>query len=273
MTKPRVSVHALVALATLAGPSLIGIGPAYAEGTRAASDAVSRVGSTSGGVAAGGNAASTGSGSVSADQERESIVVSGIGEVSGEPDVLTASFAVETDAPTVAVALDRASAAATKMRDALVRAGIAKADLQTSDVSVNARRTGTKITGYTVNQGLTAKLRNLPKAGAAITSAISAGGDSARLNGTSFAIENNSALLTEARKKAFADARAKAELYAKEAGRPLGRVVRVSEESANLGGMPGLRGMAYADRSVPVEPGRQQLSVTITAEWALGTGA
>ncbi|MET0419724.1 MAG: SIMPL domain-containing protein [Actinoplanes sp.] len=84
-------------------------------------------------------------------------------------------------------------------------------DLQTSNVNISStRKDDGPITGYAVNQGLTAKIRNLPKGGALISAAIAAGGDAARLNGVSFAIEDDAALLVEARKNAFADARGKA---------------------------------------------------------------
>jgi len=204
-----------------------------------------------------------------ADELRESITVTGTGQVSGEPDTLTANFAVAADASTVGEALKRANAAATRMRDSLVRAGVARADLQTSNVDITARRNDKeKITGYTVNQGLTATIRNLPRAGALMSAAIAAGGDAARLNGVSFAIEDDDALLAEARRKAFADARGKAELYAREAGRPLGRVLRVTEVTPGFGG-PVDHSMAVADSPVPIEPGRQQLTATVTVEWAL----
>ncbi|WP_433832752.1 SIMPL domain-containing protein [Actinoplanes sp. CA-015351] len=205
-------------------------------------------------------------------EDRESVLVTGAGEVSGVPDLLTANFAVETTATTVKDALDRASAAATRMRDTLVRAGITKADLQTADVSIGSRRDEhEKIIGYSVNQGLTAKIRNMAKAGALMSDAIKAGGDAARLNGVSFAIEDDEALLTEARKKAFANARAKAELYAKEAGRPLGRVVKVSEDAPSLWASGGHKNLAAYDSALAIEPGRQGLTVTVTVEWALGT--
>jgi uncharacterized protein YggE len=216
-----------------------------------------------------------------ADQPWESVLVTGRGEVSGEPDLLVADFGVETTGPTVAGTLDRANRAAAGMRDALIRAGIAKADLQTSNVNIIATRKDDgpdsgKITGYTVNQGLTAKIRNLPKAGPFLSAAIAAGGDAARLSSVSFVIEDDAALLAEARRKAFADAKAKAALYAREADRPLGRVVKVSETSPD-NGLGGERNKMYAamyaaDSSVQIEPGRQQLSVTVTVEWTLGAG-
>jgi hypothetical protein len=199
----------------------------------------------------------------------ERVSVTGTGEVFAEPDTLAADFAVETAAATVDDALNRANAAATRMRNALVRAGVVGADLQTSNLGINSRRNDNgEIVGYTVTQGLTATIRDLPRAGVLISAAIAAGGDAARLNGVSFAIEDDAALLSEARRKAFADARGKAELYAREAGRPLGRVVRVSEATFGYAGPVDRNTMAAADSPVPIEPGRQRLAVTITVEWA-----
>ncbi|MEV6345669.1 SIMPL domain-containing protein [Actinoplanes sp. NPDC051851] len=230
-------------------------------------------------VAAGSPALATGNGAAmtasAAADPWESVAVTGQGEVFGEPDVLTATFAVETTASTVDVALARTTAAATRVRDILVNGGVSADDLQTSNVDVSSSRNDNgKITGYTVTQGLTAEMHDLPGAGALMSSAIAAGGDAARINGVSFAIEDDSALLAEARKEAFADARAKAQLYAREAGRPLGRVVKVTEAS------PGLLANSEQDRAVsasmyaltaplPIEPGRQELTATVTVEWIL----
>ncbi|MEU4161078.1 SIMPL domain-containing protein [Actinoplanes sp. NPDC026670] len=214
----------------------------------------------------------------SADPAWESVLVTGTGEVFGEPDTLTADLAVETTAPTVGAALDQAVTAATRTRDALIRAGVARVDLQTTNVSISSTQDENgKITGYTVNQGLTVTIRNLSKAGSLMTAAIKAGGDAARLNGVSFAIEKNTDLIAEARRKAFADAKAKAELYAREAGRPLGRVVKISEPTYGYG-EPVHRdkmstAMAAMDASVPIEPGRQRLSITVTVEWILAPAA
>nr|BFE61416.1 SIMPL domain-containing protein [Dactylosporangium thailandense] len=205
-----------------------------------------------------------------AEQAVDSVLVTGTGEVSGEPDTLTADLAVETSASAVDEALDRADTAAGRMRDALVRAGLTRADLQTSNVTVTAQRDDDGgVTGYTAGQGITATIRDLPRAGAVLSEAIAAGGDAARLNGVWYAIEDDTALLTEARKQAFADARARAELYAREAGRPLGRVIRLSEVPAG-DVIPGGRDYrAGAGAPMPIEPGRQRLTVTVTVEWAL----
>lgn len=203
------------------------------------------------------------------DRQLESVRVDGTGEVFGEPDLLAADFAVEALAATVGQALTGAGTAATRMRDALIRAGIARSDLQTSNVSITSRLDDDQdVLGYTVSQGLTAKIRDLPRAGALISAAIAAGGDAARLNGVSFAVEHDGALLAEARRKAFADARDKAELYAAAAGRKLGRVVTISEGEAGAGASDGSGGMYAADVRLPIEPGRLRLVATVTVEWA-----
>jgi uncharacterized protein YggE len=205
-----------------------------------------------------------------AGQSRDSVLVDGTGEVYGTPNILAADLAVETTATTVGEALSRANAAATRMRDTLVRAGIARADIQTSNLSISSKvNTAQTIIGYIVNQGLSVKIRNLQRAGKLLSAAIAAGGNAARLNGASFAIDNPAALLGTARERAFADARRKAELYAREAGRPLGRVLKVSETAPSCGGCFGGGGSFARDSGVPIEPGRQRLAVTVTVEWVL----
>jgi len=196
------------------------------------------------------------------------VLVTGTGEVSGKPDTLTVDFGVETSGATVGQALDGAGGAATRMRDALVRAGVDRADLQTSNFSVGSKVNDAQaIIGYTVTEGLTAKIRDLARAGELMSGAIAAGGDSARLNGVSFAIENDAALLAQARKDAFADARQKAEVYARAAARPLGRVLTVSETG---GSVTPFSPSAAMDLRLPIEPGRQRVSITVSVEWALG---
>ena len=223
--------------------------------------------------------------SVSADSppgdNRDSVQVSGTGTVFGVPDVLTADFGVEADASTVGEAMDRANTAATRMRDALLRSGVVKTDLRTSTVGITPKRNDhNTITGYTASQGLTAKIHSLPQAGALISAAVTAGGDLARLNDVSFSIEDKAALLAEARRKAFADAHGKADLYARAAGRSLGRVVRIVEENSGSGPWFAPNDMAATGgnggaggAAVPIEPGQQQVTMTVTVEWAFAPPA
>ncbi|HEX6578464.1 MAG TPA: SIMPL domain-containing protein [Jiangellaceae bacterium] len=204
-----------------------------------------------------------------ADRAREGVLVSATGEVVGVPDTLRADFAVRTTAATVDEALNLANAAMTQMQEALVDGGVARADLQTSNASIQPAygRQG-RITGYAVDEGLTAKIRTTSEAGSLITAAIAAGGDAAQLSGVSFEIEQDDALLDAARRNAFADAQAKAELYAEQAGRALGQVVSVTEKVPSNEIMARAGSWPEAAVAFPLQPGREQLAVTVTVEWS-----
>jgi uncharacterized protein YggE len=207
------------------------------------------------------------------DRARDGVLVSGIGFVEGRPDVLTVQFGVETGGPTVEKALDLANRALGRVHDAFTKGGVAEPDLQTSGLSIYPRydKDGRRITGYQVSEQLSVKLRDLAKAGALIGQAADAGGDATRINGLSFDIEDDSTLLAQARRKAFDEARAKAELYAQASGRGLGRVVSVNESVSAPAPGPEFAADVYratASKAVPILPGQQRLSVTVTVEWA-----
>jgi hypothetical protein len=140
------------------------------------------------------------------------------------PDMLRADFGAEGRGASVEEALRGANSALARITDALAKAGVDPADMQTANVEIFPRyKRGGGISGYQVSHQLTVKIRQLDKAGATLSAAVDAGGNAARLFGVSFTIEDDSALLAEARKKAFSDAKAKAELYGQQAGRPLGQ--------------------------------------------------
>jgi uncharacterized protein YggE len=203
------------------------------------------------------------------DPGQRGVVVDGTGEAGGAPDVLRLTLGVVATGTDVTAAMNQANAQVARVRAALARHHARSEDVQTSDVSIypiderKARR-------FQVSEQLTAKLRDLRDAGKAIADAVSSGGNGVTLGGVSFALEDNAALLDSARDKAFADARRKAERYAKLAGLRLGEVQLVSEtvESAPVQPYP----QAAALRSVsdvPLEPGTSQVKVRVSVRWAL----
>jgi uncharacterized protein YggE len=126
--------------------------------------------------------------------------------------------------------------------------------------------------GYDVYETVAVTLRNLADANQTISDAATAGGDATRINGVSFSIDDRTNLLAQARDAAFADARAKAEQYAKLAGRSLGRVSVITEGPANDGGgvvYPMARDAMSAGSPVPVSPGSQDVTLTTTVTWEL----
>jgi uncharacterized protein YggE len=201
------------------------------------------------------------------------VQVQGVGTATGTPDVLHVTIGVETGATTVADALASANAAAQKVHDALRDAGIADADLQTVNVHIYPRYDGNgqDTNGYLAGQDIAATLRDMGSAGATISSAVEAGGDAARLQGISYELDDDAALRSSARDLAFADARGKAQQYAKLAGRELGDVVLMREEVTGGGPVP----MAAADSAVasagavPIAPGTTDVTVTAEVRWSL----
>ena len=81
-------------------------------------------------------------------------------------------------------------------------------------------------------------------------------------------VSEASKLLDEAREQAFADARRKAEIYARAAGVSLGAPLSISEGSASV---PMFRSkIAMAPMvSAPVSTGEETLSVTVNVSWAI----
>ena len=201
------------------------------------------------------------------------VEVQGVGTATGTPDVLHVTIGVETGAATVADALASANAAAQKVHDALHEAGTADADLQTVNVHIYPRYDGNRqdTNGYLAGQDIAATLRDMGSAGATISTAVEAGGDAARLQGIAYELDDDAALRSHARELAFADARSKAEQYAKLAGRELGDVVLMREDVTRGGPMP----MAAADSAVagagalPIAPGSTDVTVTAEVRWSL----
>jgi uncharacterized protein YggE len=203
------------------------------------------------------------------------VVVDGLGKVTGTPDVLRATLGVSVHGAQVSNTLAKANDLQRRVAAALAHSGVAAKDLQTSDVRIDQDYNNKgRPDGYRVTETLTAKLRNLAKAGQALTDAVTVGGNDAQLQGVSFDLEDNVALQGAARDQAFADAKAKAQRYAELSGRTLGDVQLISESTAPLAPVAfGLaasagRGTA-ADSPVPISAGSQEVSVSVTVRWSL----
>jgi uncharacterized protein YggE len=208
------------------------------------------------------------------DPAQQGVVVGGLGKVSGTPDVLRLQLGVEVRRADVSQALRDANSIQNKVRAAVRRNGVDAKDVQTSDVSLYPSYDNNgKPNGYVVSESMTVKLRDLSRAGRTVGQAVEAGGNAARVQGVSFALEDNAALLEKARDAAYADAKRKASRYAELAGRPLGQVELVDEQVPQ-GEQPVMydrlaAGASAKDSAVPVDPGQSQVSVSVTVRWSL----
>lgn len=205
------------------------------------------------------------------------ITVAGTAKVAGRSDTLRLDLSVVATASSVSQALAAANRSAADVQKSLLGSGVAKGDLQTSGLSIqpnyNYSTNGTpRLTGYQASESVSAKLRDLGRAGAAIGKAVSAGGNAVRVNAISLDIEDTGALVSTARDNAFKDAKIKAEQYAKAAGRTLGVVLSIAEDvSTPPNGIPYAADASFTagKSSVPIQPGSQDVSVTVTVVFAM----
>jgi len=200
------------------------------------------------------------------------ITVTGTGTVTGTPNQLVLSMGVQTSASSVSTALIEANHAARRVIGALQSDGVRKADIQTSGLSIqpNYSNGNPAPVGYGVSEQLTATLRDLAKAGSQIQAAVTAGGNATTVDGVSLNLTDTGALLARARAAAVRDAQAKASQFAHALGHSLGAVISLS--SQNFTPYPVSYNAplaASASGSVPISPGKQQVSVQITIIYAI----
>jgi uncharacterized protein len=201
------------------------------------------------------------------------ITVTGTGVVTGTPNQLTLDMGVQVNGASVDSALQQANDAANQVTAALRAQGVAAADIQTSGLYIqpNYGSDSQTPTGYGASESLTATLDNIGAAGAQIQAAVHAGGDAVTVDGISLNLTDTSGLLATARARAVADARAKAAQYAQALGQPLGPVVSLSDQTQAPSVPVPMFANAAASKaaSVPINPGSQQLTISVTVVYAL----
>jgi uncharacterized protein len=193
------------------------------------------------------------------------IVVAGEGSISVAPDYAEITAGVTTKAKTAKEATDADSKLMTAVIAALQDVGIAKKDIQTSQFSVqpvytNQSNAEPKLTGFSASNQVAVTIRQIDKVGEIADRLVSAG--ATNIGNLAFLHSDTSKLLDQAREAAVADARRKAELYARAAGVTLGRVVLINENSTS---MPFAKAVRYAAvAAAPIATGEDTLRVDIT---------
>jgi hypothetical protein len=200
------------------------------------------------------------------------VTVTGTGSVTAVPDMAQITTGVVTQAPTAAQALAANSQAMERLLQALGALGVAARDIQTTNISVSPlRRQGRdgqppEITGYEVTNQVRVKVRDLSRLGGVLDQQVGQGAN--LVYGVQFGQQEPLPLLDEARKRAMADARRKAELYAAAASLKVGRVVAVQEAGA-ASPRPEVAARVAMAAGVPVAPGEQEIQASVTVTFTL----
>jgi len=206
------------------------------------------------------------------------ITVVGKGTVSTKPDTAQASLGVETLGKDVKEATARSTKTMEAILKALTGLGIAERDIQTSGYSIWSEvntgpegQTTDQVT-YHVTNTVNVKVRKLDQMGSVLDAAINAGANS--VYGVSFYLDDTKAVESQAREKAVADAREKAEELAKLTQVTVGPVVSISEVIG--GSMPysnfNAKEMATAGLgggAGPISSGELDMTLTLQVTYAI----
>jgi uncharacterized protein len=200
-----------------------------------------------------------------------SITAVGDGVVEGTPNVLELALGVTTRDPSAATALAHNSELAVKVIEVLKHAGVADKDVQTSDLSIspNMNSSGDHVDGYAVDNTVTAKVRDVNKAGNIVDAATKVAGNEIVVRNLSFSFDDNSSMVAAARTLAVKRAQDQARQLADAAGVALGNLDSISSTSVPIGPPPVASGTPRASGAAPaptppVNPGSQTVSVEVT---------
>jgi hypothetical protein len=210
-----------------------------------------------------------------------SISVTGEAHISVPPDLAQIDAGTTSEAKTAREASDANNAAMGKVLLALKGAGIEEKDYQTSRLSLQPQYSQSQISsgkpgappamvGYRASNRVAIRLRDVTKVSNVIDTLVSAGAN--EIGGITFMVSQASKLLDDAREQAVADARRKAEIYAKAAGVTLGLPISISEQGA---AQPVFRARTAAPMAaVPaaIAHGEETLSISVAVTWAIKQG-
>ncbi|MER2537075.1 MAG: SIMPL domain-containing protein [Rhizobiaceae bacterium] len=206
------------------------------------------------------------------------IVVMGEGEAVAPPDMALLSLSVMREAKTAREALDANNDAMAAVISAMKGFGIEERDLQTAGIQINPRYNyenkpdgsqTAELVAYQVTNTLSIRVRDLQKTGEIIDRSVSLGVNQG--GSVSFANDDPSTVIAQAREKAVADAFTKAKTLSKAAGVSLGRVLEISEQnSAPPPGPIMAKAMPFDSReAVPIQAGENAYRVQVNVVFEL----
>jgi hypothetical protein len=203
------------------------------------------------------------------------ISVTGEATISVPPDLAEVEAGVTSDAKTARAASEANNTTMGQLLLALKAAGIDANDIQTSRLSLQPQNAPNRtdpaaVVGYRASNRVTVRLRDVTKVATTIDMLVAAGATD--IGGINFMVSQASKLLDDARTQAVADARRKAEIYAKAAGVTLGAPLNISEEGSP-GPMPFRKMVAAPMAATPVAQGEETLSATVNVTWAIKPAA
>ena len=205
-----------------------------------------------------------GAGAADPTTTTDTVSVTGTGSVDAVPDRAQVSAGVETRAATAKAASTANGAAMQKVIAALRSNGGKDVTTQTVSLSTAFDQNG-QPNGFVASNVASAET-SLDGAGALIDAAVASGANT--VYGPSLSRSDADALYRQALAKAVDDAKARAEILAKAAGRSLGRVTAIAE-SGSVTPVPYAAKASAAQDSTPVVSGSEETTASVSVTFEL----
>jgi uncharacterized protein YggE len=201
--------------------------------------------------------------------------INATGEVTRVPDVAVISAGVVSRSATASAALQQTASQMQRVLAALKRAGVEDRDIQTSHVSLNPeyrypQDQAPQLVGYTASNNVTVRFRDIRNSGKILDALVAEGAN--QINGPSLTVDKPETALDEARAKAVAIGRARAELYARSLGLRVVRIVSITEAGGSYPVPPPMPVMAQSRIEVSgskIMAGEQKLEVNLAMTFEL----
>ena len=159
--------------------------------------------------------------------------VVGEGSVPATPDLAVILLGVTHQAKTAGEAMEKVNKDAVALLKDLAESGIGARDIQTDQLIVSPLWTNDaeirRIMGYEASNMLSVRVRDIPKLGAVLDSALSAGSND--FSGLRFSVQNLAPYKEKARAAAVKDAISRAAGLADAAGVTLGPIITLIEQT------------------------------------------
>jgi uncharacterized protein len=196
--------------------------------------------------------------------------VSATGEATRVPDLAIISAGVVTRQTTATAAIQENAERMERVLSALKRVGIEERDVQTSSINLNPEyryqdNRSPELVGYSASNQVSIRFHDIRNTGKILDALVAEGAN--QINGPTLTIDKPEAALDEARLKALANGRARADVYARALGRRVARIVSISESGGSYPVAPPMPMMMEARNQAAdskILPGEQKLQVTLS---------
>jgi hypothetical protein len=204
--------------------------------------------------------------------------VVGTGQATVSPDLLTLVVQVDAEGPSATAALASDNATAAGALATFEGGGVQAKDITTSGLSLQPQYAYPKgvptVTGYDVDNTVTATLRDIAKSGAIIDAVVGTAGNDLQIESIGFSSADPGLGQDRARASAAAEAVTHARALAQAAGRSLGPVCSVTDQSQSQVVEPGFNAAIpsagnVSAAQVPISSGQQTQTAQVSVVYSL----